>query len=144
MITVISPIPHPLPLSHVLQFIISFSRLASHFISTDFLLAAWVNSLHMVSLPTDQVLSLQVSVLLKPQSSTATFEFRLCRWGRYQKKTTPSRLRVKSSSCHIKNIYICFSRETMGLSLTDIYDLILLDYQCAHRQGFDLCQLAFS
>lgn len=51
--------------------------------------------------------------------------------GRYQKKTTPSKLKVKSSSFHLKNIYICFSKESMGFSLTDICDLILLDYQCA-------------
>lgn len=95
----------------------------------------------MVSLPTVQVISLQISVLFKPQSSTATFE--LCRWGRYQKKTSPSKLRLNSSSCHLKNICICFSREVMGLSLTDICDFILLVYQCAPGRSF-YCQLAFS
>lgn len=134
--------PYPLPPSHFLQFIISLGW--HHLISTDFLLAAWVNSLYVVSLPTGQVISFQRSVLMKPQSSTATFELRLCRWGRYQKKTSPSKLKVNSSSCHLKNICICFSREVMSLSLTDILDFILLVYQCAPGQSFYWCQLAFS
>lgn len=53
-------------------------------------------------------------VLIKPQSSAATLELRLCRWGRYQKKRTPSKLKVKYSSCHSKTYLYLFLQRKYG------------------------------